>query len=169
MKRKALSVVLALLIVTSLLFILNGCDYADLKVGDTAPDFTAELYNGGSFTLSDYKDKVVLVNFWATWCPPCVGELPAFEQLNKDGIDGFVMVAVDCRESKKEVDSFVKDNGYTFNVAYDEDGTIEKMYPTDGIPYTLIIKNGVIENIFLGAPRDPYSEYKNAIDEVLNK
>ncbi|MBQ6164352.1 MAG: TlpA family protein disulfide reductase [Clostridia bacterium] len=143
--------------------------YKALSQGDAAPDFTAALAGGGSFTLSEHKDEVVLVNFWATWCPPCVGELPAFEQMKNDGIDGFSFVAVNCSEDKSTVDAFLAENGYTFAVAYDEDGAIGNMYPTDGIPYTLLIRNGIIEKTYLGAPRDAYDEYKSAVGEALQK
>ncbi len=142
-------------------------DMEQLKEGDAAPDFTAELANGGSFSLADHKSDVVLINFWATWCHPCVGELPAFEQLKADNIAGFELVAVNCEEAKQDVDAFVKENGYTFNIGYDENGSIGKKYPTQGIPYTLIVKDGTIKKIFLGAPADPYSEYKSAVEECL--
>ncbi|MBR4909905.1 MAG: TlpA family protein disulfide reductase [Clostridia bacterium] len=136
---------------------------------ETAPDFTVKLSNGKKFTLSDHKDEVVLLNLWATWCPPCVGELPAFEQLKNDNIDGLVIVAVNCAEEKSTVDSFIDENGYTFNIAYDESGSVIKLYPTDGIPYTLIIADGEVKKTFLGAPSDPYGEYKSAVEEYLKK
>jgi len=132
--------------------------------GGPAPDFTATLTNGDTFTLSEHKDEVVLVNFWATWCPPCVREMPAFQQLSDENIEGFSMIAVNCSEWQNTVNEFLEENGYTFNVAYDVDGTIRKLYPTDGIPYTLIVNKGIIEKIYLGAPSDAYTEYKSAIE-----
>ena len=132
-----------------------------------APDFTAALAGGGSFTLSEHKDEVVLLNFWATWCPPCVGELPAFEKLASEEIGNFTLIAVNCAEDRDTVDAFLKENGYTFSVAYDEDGSIGDLYPTNGIPYTLIIRNGAVEKTFLGAPSDPYAEYKSAVEECM--
>ena len=138
--------------------------YGILAEGDAAPDFTAELAGGGSFKLSEHKNETVLLNFWATWCPPCVGELPAFEQLAKDGIEGFSLLAVNCGENRGTVDAFLAENGYTFPVAYDETNAVGRMYPTDGIPYTLVIRNGIIEKIYLGAPRNAYAEYKSAVD-----
>ncbi|MBQ8944231.1 MAG: TlpA family protein disulfide reductase [Clostridia bacterium] len=138
-----------------------------LTEGAKAPDFTAELNDGTTFNLSKNKDKVVLVNFWATWCPPCCDELPVFEKLKNEKIDGVEIIAVNCSEDKATVDSFIKDNGYTFGVAYDENGSVGSLYPTNGIPYTLIIKNGIIEKTFLGEPHDPYTTYKEAITACL--
>ncbi|MBR6478374.1 MAG: TlpA family protein disulfide reductase [Lachnospiraceae bacterium] len=141
----------------------------ELKEGDVAPDFTAQLTNGAAFTLSDYDDKVVILNFFATWCGPCVREMPAFEMLKDDGYSELAILCVNCMEDAKTVDGFVKENGYSFPIAYDEDGIIEKYYPTDGIPYTLVIKKGVIANIYLGAmdAQTQYKEYKGAIDACL--
>lgn len=142
-----------------------------LQVGDKAPDFSVELVNGGSFKLSDYSDGVVLLNFWATWCPPCVGEMPAFEKLKNDGIDNFHIICVNCMEDKKTVDTFVKNNGYTFNIGYDEKGTVEAYYPTDGIPYTLIINKGEVAEVFVGAYSEDvqYKVYKDAIKKCIGK
>ena len=138
-----------------------------LEEGDIAPDFTAELSNGGSFKLSDYDDKTVLINFWASWCGPCVGEMPAFEMLKNDNIEDLEIVCINCMEDKGTVDQFVAENGYTFNIGYDVDGRVESYYPTEGIPYTLVVKKGVISNIFVGAMDADYQykEYKNAIGE----
>ena len=150
----------------------NDVTYSELSEGDAAPDFTAELVGGGSFTLSENKDKVVLINLWATWCGPCVGEMPAFERLYKEYGDDLKIVGVNCVEDKDTVDTFVKDNGYTFPIAYDENGAISGRYPTQGIPYTLIIgKDGIIKNIYLGADSEDiqYKLYKEAIDTAINE
>ena len=138
----------------------------ELTEGDEAPDFTAELTNEGTFKLSDYKDKTVILNFWATWCPPCVGEMPAFERLKADNNPNLEILCVNCAEDKQTVNDFVKENGYTFNIAYDVNYEIERFYPTDGIPYTLIIHKGVIKKIYMGAydADTQYNEYKSAID-----
>lgn len=145
-------------------------DYDVLKEGDTAPEFTAELVGGGTFTLSEQKGKVVLLNFWATWCGPCVKEMPAFERLKEDYGDDVAILAVDCMEEKETVDKFIKKKGYTFPVAYDVEGMIGMKYPTDGIPYTLVInKDGIVRYIYLGAvdADAQYGEYKSAIEAVL--
>ena len=165
------------------MFILAGCgnsqeeqeqenqtDFKELSAGDSAPDFTAEIADGDTFILSEQHDKVVLLNFWATWCGPCVGEMPAFEKLYKEYGQEIAILAVDCEEDKEVVNQFISDNGYSFPIAYDLEGKISEKYPSDGIPYTLVIgKDGTIKNIYLGASGadEQYREYKSAIDAAL--
>lgn len=139
----------------------------ELSEGDVAPDFYVTTKDGGTFQLSDHDDEVVILNFWATWCPPCVGEMPAFEKLNADG--NAVVIGVDCAERKADVDAFIEKNGYTYTIGYDEDYTVGSYYPTDGIPYTLVIDHGIIHAIFVGAQGADvmYKEYSAAIAECL--
>ena len=143
-----------------------------LSEGDAAPDFTAELAGGGSFSMSENKGNVILLNFWATWCGPCRDEMPAFEKLYGEYGDKVRILAVDLAEPKADVDQFIEDNGYTFPIAYDETGEIGGLYPTSGIPYTLVIgKDGSIKAVYLGAEGADaqYEKYKSSIEEALNE
>jgi len=138
-----------------------------------APDFTATLISGEEFTLSENIGKPVLVNFWATWCGPCVGEMPAFEQLKEDYGDSVVIIAVNCGEKADAVRAFVSGNGYTFDFALDEKAKIStNIYPTMSIPYTVLIDaDGNIAEEFVGAvsAERQYKIYKEAIEKVLNE
>lgn len=141
-----------------------------VETGEQYRDFTAALVDGSSFTLSEQKGKVVLLNFWATWCGPCVGELPAFPRLIEDYGDQLSLIAVNCREDADTVRAFLDKNGYTFPVALDEDGTVSALYPTDGIPYTVVIgPDGTIAAIQLGADSADkmYEHYRALIDSLL--
>ena len=140
-----------------------------LEPGDIAPDFTVALTNGEDFTLSDHDGGMVLINFWATWCGPCVGEMPELGQLAEDGIENFDIVCVNCGEDKSTVDGFVNDMGYTFNIAYDTDYTVSEYYPTDYIPYSIIVKNGVVCETYVGAPPDAYESYKNEVLRFMDQ
>ena len=144
----------------------------ELSQGDQAPDFTAEVNDGSTFSLTEQKDKVILLNFWATWCGPCVEEMPAFEKLYQEYGDQVAILAVNSMEDKGTVDRFIEEKGYTFPIAYDEKGEIISKYPTDGIPYTLVIgKDGTVKKIYIGAKgaEQQYEEYKSTIDSELQE
>ncbi len=150
----------------------SAVSYLPLEEGDTAPDFTAALTDNTEFTLSDQQGKVVLLNFWATWCGPCVREMPALEKLHGEYGEDVVILAVNCMESEDTVNAFLEETGYTFPVACDMEGTILAKYPSQGIPYTLVIDGeGIIRNIYVGAldAETQYLEYKGAIDAILDE
>lgn len=150
----------------------ESASYQELLEGDAAPDFTANLADGSTFTLSEQSGKVVLLNFWATWCGPCVGEMPAFEKLYKEYGNEVSILAVNCLEDEETVRQFISENGYTFPIAFDVEGVVNMKYPTDGIPYTLVIgKDGTVQDIYVGAADadTQYQEYKGAIDSALGK
>ena len=144
--------------------------YEPIEVGNEYRDFTGELVSGGDFKLSDYEGKVILLNFWATWCGPCVGEMPAFPRLIEKYGNELVLAAVNCGEDADTVSEFLNNNGYTFNVLLDTEYDISNLYPTDGIPYTLIIdREGKISKIHLGASDadSMFEAYCEDIDAVL--
>lgn len=137
--------------------------------GYLAPDFTVTLIDGTTMTLSALQGTPVILNFWATWCGPCCAEMPAFEQLQAEYGSNLVVLAIDCGEDLASVSNFANSNGYTFRIGLDQDGTIGNLYPTTGIPYTVIIDSyGVIRHISVGASdaSTMYEFYKECIDSL---
>lgn len=133
--------------------------HQEMASGSEAPDFTAKLNNGETFTLSDQKGQVILMNFWATWCTNCVKEMPAIEKLYEEYGDQIVIVGVNVGEDEDTVDTFVEAKNYSFPIAYDADSEVSNLYPSAGIPYTVIIgKDGIVTETFLGA-KDADSQY----------
>jgi len=129
----------------------NAAEYSELAVGDAAPDFEVELLDGTTLKLSDCQGQPVFLNFWATWCPPCIAEMPDIQKLYEAYSDKAVILAIDVGETKDTVSSFIEEKGYTFNIGLDENLEIGKKYPTDGIPYTVVINGeGIITSIHLG-------------------
>lgn len=148
----------------------DSYELKEVVVGDVAPEFSTTLVDGSTFTLSENSGKVILLNFWATWCPPCVGEMPAFEKLDADYGDEVVILAVNCMEDEDSVNQFLDDTGYTFPIAYDVEGEVSFTYPSSGIPYTLVIgKDGIVQNVYVGASDadSQYQLYKAAIESAL--
>ena len=137
-----------------------------IKEGVAAPDFTGELMDGTSITLSELQGKPVIINFWATWCGPCVKEMPAFERLKDDFGDKIGIIAVNCGEDAETVKDFVEENGYTFPVVLDEEYSISMLYPTNSIPYTVVLDaEGKVAHISTGAldADTMYERYKEAL------
>ena len=137
-----------------------------IKEGVQAPDFTGELIDGTSITLSELQGKPVIINFWATWCGPCVKEMPAFERLKDDFGDKIGIIAVNCGDDAGTVKDFVEENGYTFPVVLDEEYSISMLYPTNSIPYTVVVDaEGRVTHISTGAldADTMYERYKEAL------
>lgn len=105
-----------------------------------AKDFTLEDLKGSAVSLRDFEGKVIFLNFWATWCPPCRIEMPDMEKLwQKFKDEDFVILAVDLRETSEKVSSFIKENGYTFPVLLDSGGEVANTYGITAIPTTYLL------------------------------
>lgn len=125
-----------------------------VKENAPAPNISVVSISDGSLLkLSDLKGKVVLLNFWATWCPPCRQEIPSMMKLNS-AMSGkpFQMVAVSVDEGGKSViDSFFAQSGFMIPTYLDPDGKAAKSYGITGVPESLIIdKNGIIMKKIIG-------------------
>jgi peroxiredoxin len=115
-------------------------------------DFTLPLLSGAQQKLSDLKGKVVILNFWATWCPPCRAEMPSMEALYSSGkVADLAILAVDLQEKAADVQSFLTKQGFTFPVAIDASGSVARRYGASSIPTTYLIdKSGQIVSRFVG-------------------
>ena len=112
-----------------------------VRAGDAAPAFTVSLFDGGSVRLSDLRGKTVLVNFWATWCPPCREELTRVQAELIDRFEGrdFVFLPVSRGETRETVARFREQTGYRFPMGLDPEQTIYKMYATNFIPRNFLV------------------------------
>ena len=136
---------------------LQSSKYEPLVVGMTAPDFSLPDLQGKTQRLTDYRGKVVFLNFWATWCKPCKEEMPSMQVLwdnlkNRD----FMMLAVsmDRVTTTKDIPSFVETLKLSFPILTDSWGQTDKRYKLMGVPETYIIdQSGVLREKVIG-PRD---------------
>lgn len=129
------------------LFLLAGSCFAAGQANQKAPDFTLEDMQGNKVSLSDFTGKVIIVNFWATWCPPCLEEMPSMEELSqKYNKDDFVLLAVNVEENSHAiVKKFLENKPYTFPVLLDQDAIVQQLYGAYRFPETVVIgRNGVV-------------------------
>jgi thiol-disulfide isomerase/thioredoxin len=120
--------------------LLAAAGLAVPKQAMTADDFELASLSGGRTRLSAFRGKLVFLNFWATWCPPCRAEMPSMERLHQLLHDrGLEIVAVDLQENPEEVRKFVKDNSLTFTVLLDADGAVGSAWGAQSIPTTYLI------------------------------
>lgn len=157
------------------LLALTGCSHkeeAPAVAGNPAPDFRLKDLAGGEVALSSLKGKVVLVNFWATWCPPCREEIPSMVRLNK-AMQGqaFQMLAISVNDGgKKEVESFLKGSGTVLPVLLDAEQKVAKRYGTTGVPETFVVnKQGVIVKKVVGGLEWDDPQVIEALKELARK
>ena len=135
-----------------------------LGPGKPAPDFKLKTLDGKEVSLSDYRGKVVLINFWATWCPPCREEMPLFKRVyERYKNKGFEILAVSTDTSVDPVKKFVKEYKLDFPVLLDTDN-ISSLYGIQGLPTSFLIdREGKIVKVRLGK----YKEIESDLKKVL--
>ncbi|MFQ5904340.1 MAG: TlpA disulfide reductase family protein [Candidatus Binatia bacterium] len=105
-----------------------------------APNFTSSTLDGGNMGLVDFKGRLVLLNFWATWCPPCRLEMPSMEKLYREFKgQGLEIVAMNFMEKPEPINQFLKENGITFTILLDRTGDISQRYKVHALPVTFLI------------------------------
>jgi len=147
-KKKIIFVLLAGLV------LLAGCSVAQGNASGKAPDFSLQSINGKTIRLSDYNNKVVILNFFATWCPPCREEIPDFiELVNTTDKERFVIIGISIEKGDESaVKKFAADRKINYPILVD-DGFVSKTYgPINSIPTTFIIdKKGNITEKIIGS------------------
>ena len=139
--------------------------------GSMAPDFTVEMVSGEKITLSDLRGKVVLLNFWATWCPPCREELKHVQAEIIDRFKGeeFVFIPVSRGEEKSTVEEFRKSTGYGFPMGLDPEQNIYRLYASNYIPRNFLIdRDGKIVLASVGYDTDEFAELIKTIEKTIN-
>lgn len=136
-----------------------------------APAFTVPSLNGTPASLSDYKGKVILLNFWATWCFPCRQEMPHMETLWKRYKDkGFVVIGVsnDDKSKTKRVETFVKKVNLSFPILFDTESTVSDLYDVSGIPVSYLIdRDGNVISQIMGIREWDSDEAFELVEHLL--
>jgi len=142
------------------------------REGFLAPDFTLELLGGGEVTLSELRGKGVVINLWASWCPPCRAEMPAIQQVyEKTKGRGLAVLAVNTtfQDSERAAAAFIQELGLTFLVPLDRDGTVSRQYQLRALPSTFFVdREGVIRKVIIGGPMSE-ATIQTAVEEILEQ
>ena len=141
-----------------------------VAVGDIAPDFTVEMLDGRQIQLSSLRGNVVMVCFWATWCPPCRQELAHLQEGVIDQFEGekLVVLPISRGEKRDVVEKFLLDNGSKFGVGLDGDRAIYDLYASNYIPRTFIVgKDGKVVYRTAGYDKNIAEEVNAAIRKAL--
>jgi thiol-disulfide isomerase/thioredoxin len=130
-----------------------------------APDFNVDLLDGAPLTLSSLRGRPVVLDFWATWCGPCIASMPSMIELARDFEGKVEFIAINQQEDPEEVREFVTSRLWNLRVGLDVDGSLNRLFGVNAIPYTLIIDpQGVVRHVHIGATPDLKAE----LTEVLN-
>ena len=143
-----------------------------VKAGDQAPDFTVEMFDGSRVTLADLRGKVVLLNFWATWCPPCREELTHVQTELIDRFAGrpFVFLPVSRGESRESVAAFREKTGYEFPMGLDSTQSVYKRYAANYIPRNFLIDaDGRVVSATVGFEKSEFEELIRSVEAALGE
>ena len=140
-------------------------------VGKPAPVFELELLGGSKFRLAEHKGKVVILDFWATWCGPCLQAMPQVEKVADELRDrGVELFAVNLQEEPKQITAMLERHKLHPKVVLDRDGAVAEKYAANAIPQTVVIKgDGTVARLFVGGGPHLGDQLREAIEAVLKE
>ncbi|MFZ5826226.1 MAG: redoxin domain-containing protein [Bacillota bacterium] len=133
----------------------NAAAGAGIALGAPAPDFELKTVDGQVYKLSDLKGQAVMLNFFATWCPPCRAEMPLLEETYKEYKDqGFIILAINLDESDVAITAFQQKMGITFPIVVDKGDHVSRRYDIVPLPTTYFVdRNGIVQGKWTGEIR----------------
>ncbi len=149
---------------------LAPCATAETIQGK-APDFTLKSQGGDNIKLSELRGKVVMINFWASWCGPCRQEMPVLDQLYQRyrSLD-FIILGVNVEENSDAAKSLLKDIPVTFPILFDSANNVSKLYKIKGMPSTLLVdRGGNMRHLYMGYQPGYEEEYQQQVRALIRE
>jgi thiol-disulfide isomerase/thioredoxin len=136
-----------------------------------APPFSLASRSGGDVSLAQYKGRVVMLNFWASWCGPCRQEMPLLESIyRKYNRMGFVLLGVNVEPDSQAANEWLKQTPVSFPILYDKDSRVSKLYDVAGMPSTVIIdRGGKLRVLHRGYKPGDENEYLDSIRTLMRE
>lgn len=136
-----------------------------------APDFTLPDRDDGTITLSDQRGKVVMLNFWASWCAPCIQEMPALDALYEELKDqGFTLIGVNVEQDRGAAEALLEQVGVSFPIVFDPEGSTRLDYRIRAMPTTILVdREGVIQQVNRGYRPGDEDKYREQALTLLKK
>jgi len=153
------------------LFLFSESIFA-VSTGEAAPAcLSNNFYNDQALDLSNYKGKVIYLDFWASWCPPCKSSFPSLNKLHQElHSQGVEVIAINLDEEKTDAEYFLKQTPVNFYISYDKEGNCPKAYDVMAMPSSYIIdKKGIVREVHLGFDEDNLKDIRSSILTLLSE
>ena len=167
---------IAYVILSLLLMLLTGCAQPPsetppmLQIGEAAPNFKLPDLSGQEISLDQFKGKVVMLDFWATWCGPCRMTMPLMESIQKEFANDLILLTINLQESKDIVRDYVRAQNLHSRVLLDEEGSVGSVYGTDSIPMQILIdRQGIVRHVQAGFGPRTAAQLRSEIQTLARK
>ena len=153
-----------------LVFVFLPLTVSAISVGDTVPSFKARTIDGSkSIAVDDYRGKVVLIDFWASWCPPCLKSLPKYNELRREiGTSDFEIVAVNVDENTEDAKKFLAKHPVSYPIAKDPKGVLPGVFGVKAMPTSYLVdKNGVVKYVHAAFKEGDIEKLRAEIEKLI--
>ena len=164
--------IIAYIIAAFFAVMLSSCIYGPppetvVNIGQPAPSFKLPDLDGREISLEEYKGKIILLDFWATWCSPCRMTMPVIEKLSREYSDDMTVLAVNLRESREVIGKYAFEQAISAQILLDVEGKVSSTYGANAIPMQFIIdRSGIVRHIQTGYSSNMASRMRAQVESL---